>query len=229
MINKITEVPRAHGVNIFINPYSYLLLRKRKDLISSVDRIMIDGQLMVSLLKWLKIVSIKRKSFDMTSIAPGVFRKAEDDNESVCFIGSKQDEITAAVEVISKEFPRLNVTRYRNGYFDSDEWSKEIDLLVDLDPNIVVAGLGTPLQEQFLLDLKNKGWQGTGFTCGGFFHQTASGINYYPEWVDKFNLRWAYRIYDEPKLFGRYFLDYPKAIFLIIWDLKIKPFLFTPR
>jgi exopolysaccharide biosynthesis WecB/TagA/CpsF family protein len=223
MSRKVGSSYLKGGINTFLNPYSYMLIRKEGAGFEAIDRVMIDGQLLVVILRLFGWNDLIRKSFDMTSLAPEVFKEAERAEDSVCFVGSKQVEITEAINVISKEFPRLNVIRYRNGYFDSDEWSKEIDLLVKLNPSVVVTGLGTPLQEQFLLDLRKNGWHGTGFTCGGFFHQTASGIEYYPEWIDKYNLRWVYRIYDEPKLFSRYFWDYPKAIVYIVWDLKIKP------
>ena len=87
-----------------------------------------------------------------------------------------------------------------------------------MHPDIIVCGMGAPLQEQLLVDLQNIGWIGTGYTCGGFLHQIASNIQYYPIWTDKYHLRWAYRIYDEPKLFKRYFWEYPKFLMVFIYD-----------
>lgn len=63
--------------------------------------------------------------------------------------------------------------------------------------------MGSPLQEQFALDLKKSGYNGVVFTCGGFLHQTARGIKYYPEWVNKYNLRAFYRLFHEKGLWGR--------------------------
>ena len=79
--------------------------------------------------------------------------------------------------------------------------------------------MGTPKQEEFLLDLSQAGWKGTGYTCGGFLHQTAQNIKYYPKWIDLFNLRAIYRIYDEPRLIKRYMLEYPIALIYILSDL----------
>jgi exopolysaccharide biosynthesis WecB/TagA/CpsF family protein len=93
-----------------------------------------------------------------------------------------------------------------------------LENIKELNPDIVVCGMGTPLQEQFLVDLQDTGWNGIGYTCGGFLHQTAGDIQYYPKWVDKYNLRWVYRIYDEPVLFKRYFGDYPKFFWYFMID-----------
>jgi exopolysaccharide biosynthesis WecB/TagA/CpsF family protein len=221
LISKLSADIHEGDLHTFINPYSYLLLRNNDSVFKEMDHILVDGELMVKLLKWIGVAAVTRTSFDMTSLAPFIFREAEEKGSSLYFVGSKQQEITASVKAILKVYPSLNISRYRNGYFNG-EMDAELELVLELDPDIVIAGLGTPLQEEFLIKLKKKGWKGTGFTCGGFLHQTSSGIEYYPKWINKYNLRWAYRIYDEPKLFGRYFLDYPKAVVLILWDLKIK-------
>jgi N-acetylglucosaminyldiphosphoundecaprenol N-acetyl-beta-D-mannosaminyltransferase len=91
--------------------------------------------------------------------------------------------------------------------------------IVKLDPDFLVIGMGTPLQESFLSNIKSLGWGGVGFTCGGFIHQTASGLNYYPKWINKLNLRWLYRIWDEPRLLTRYLIQYPRFVVLFIYDL----------
>ena len=53
--------------------------------------------------------------------------------------------------------------------------------------------------------VKKMGYQGIGFTCGGFVHQTAMNrMHYYPDWVDKMNLRFVYRMYKEKHTRTRY-------------------------
>jgi N-acetylglucosaminyldiphosphoundecaprenol N-acetyl-beta-D-mannosaminyltransferase len=223
LTSKLADKHLSGGVNTFINPFSYSILRKNIEVVKGVDRILVDGSLMVALLRWLGVINLERRSFDMTSIAPVILHDAICHDKTVCFIGSKSDEVKAAVEAIAKRFPKLNIIYFRDGYFSGQiEWDSEVKLVLDIAPDVVITGLGTPLQEQFLLSLKEKGWKGTGFTCGGFLHQTASSIEYYPKWIDRFNLRWAYRIFDEPKLFWRYFWDYPKSIAFIVWDLKVR-------
>jgi N-acetylglucosaminyldiphosphoundecaprenol N-acetyl-beta-D-mannosaminyltransferase len=86
----------------------------------------------------------------------------------------------------------------------------------------VIVGMGAVLQEKFLLTLRSLNWQGAGYTCGGFFHQTADTITYYPKIIDQLQLRWAYRIFKEPKLFLRYSIQYPKFIFILLFDTLSK-------
>ncbi len=208
-----------NGDTTFLNPFSYLQIRKNRHLAKPMTNIAIDGGLLVLLLRLFMGWKVKRISFDMTSLAPVVFKAAEKTGKKVYLIGSQPGEIEGAVEKISAEFPGMNIVRFRDGYFSDEEREQELILLSSLKPDIVVVGMGTPLQEQFLIDLRSAGWAGTGFTCGGFLHQTAKGIQYYPGWIDKLNLRWMYRIYDEPKLFKRYTLDYTKFLFVFFYDV----------
>lgn len=221
--SKLTDKYMEKGLATFLNPYSYLQIRHKLDTLEAFDNIFVDGQLLVIYFKLLGVANVKRVSFDMTSLAPLFFQNAEETNKTICLVGSAEQEISSAMSEILLVYPKLNIVHFRNGYFAKGERDTEMDYIRNLAPDFVVVGLGAPLQEQFLVDLKRKGWMGCGFTCGGFFHQTAAGINYYPKWVDRANLRWAYRIWDEPKLFKRYFINYPKALVLIFWDLKIMP------
>jgi exopolysaccharide biosynthesis WecB/TagA/CpsF family protein len=195
-LNKTTD----SKLFTFLNPYSYLLARKEKELFENFN-IKIDGILLVKVLNLFGFKNIKRESFDMTSLAPIVFEKAIKENKSIYFIGTKPNVIEKAIENIKEAYPKLNIIGFRNGYFKNEERSDILENIKELNPDIVVCGMGTPLQEQFLVDLQDTGWNGIGYTCGGFLHQTAGDIQYYPKWVDKYNLRWVYRIYDEPVLF----------------------------
>jgi N-acetylglucosaminyldiphosphoundecaprenol N-acetyl-beta-D-mannosaminyltransferase len=65
--------------------------------------------------------------------------------------------------------------------------------------------MGVVRQERFLLAARNAGFRGVGFTCGGFIHQTARDeIDYYPAWINRWNLRFLYRMYREPHTRMRY-------------------------
>lgn len=214
--NKIVSQP-LNGLSIFLNPYSYLMLRK-SDVIDKVDWIMIDGGLLLIILRIFG-VKAKRASFDMTSMAPMVFNDSIQQEKEIYFIGSSEQNIVKFIKIIQANFPMLKIKGYRNGYFSSENEKKHaVKEIADKKPDVVIIGMGTPLQEQFLLTLKKKGWKGDGYTCGGFIHQTTTKLNYYPHFFNKYNLRWLYRMYDEPKLIKRYIINYPKSICLLIFD-----------
>lgn len=213
MFEKLYQFGFNRGLTSFINPYSMLVLKDYPDLADGIDYWYADGISLVNSINKKLDKNIERYSFDDTSLAPVVFGFAKRNNLKVALIGTKEEYIhDAAANIITKY--KVNISYYRNGYFNTEsERNSCFEQLKNSKIDIVVCGMGTPYQEKFLIDLKNFGWDGYGFTCGGYLHQMAKKEDYYPEFFDKHNIRWVYRIIDEPKLFRRYLVDYPKFFF----------------
>lgn len=218
---KVSSTPKA-GVNIFINPYSFYVLHKREFNWDDVDNIFVDGGLLVLLLRYFKAVDVKRVSFDYSSYAKVFFEEREKIGGSVSFIGSDTHSINKFVKNINNKYPSLLIRSYRNGYFDNiEEKYKCVRNIVDnIKPDFVIVGMGTPAQEEFSLLLKESGYQGTIFTCGGFIHQSVDSLIYYPSLINKLNLRFLWRIYKEKGLLNRYIKYYPKAIIYILFRMN---------
>jgi N-acetylglucosaminyldiphosphoundecaprenol N-acetyl-beta-D-mannosaminyltransferase len=199
----------SKGIASFVNPYSMLILANNEPVAESIDYWYVDGISLVKAIEKYEQKNIGRFSFDDTSIAPLVFDFAKNNNKTVAIIGTKELIIQKAVMAIEKKFA-ISILYYRNGYFKNDfELQDCIDTISNKNIDIVICGMGTPYQEDFLIKLKKTRWDGYGFTCGGYLHQIATKENYYPVIFDKLNIRWMYRIIDEPKLLKRYFYCYP--------------------
>jgi len=208
------------GVYFYLNPYSYLLLRKKKSLLDEAEYICIDGQWLCHFLKLFGISSVERCSFDNSSAAPIVFKYAENHAQKVVLIGTDKEAAEKFKLYLLDTYPSLNIVLSRDGYFKSQyEISQSHQTILDLQADLVIVGMGAIKQEEYLIALKEKGWSGSGYTCGGFMHQTArKGHKYYPNWVNKFDLRFIYRIWDEPKLLRRYTIDYGRFAIVFIKD-----------
>lgn len=218
--SKISDKPLNNGIATFLNPYSYLVARRCGLSFDNFDRVYADGVLFQKLLL-LAGINVRRVSFDMTSLAPVVFLDAMQHSKSIFFVGGEAGIADSASKHFISQYPGLIVLGTHHGYFKSeDDCSLLIANLVLMAPDIVIVGMGAPHQERFLIELISQSWMGAGFTCGGFLHQTCKhGVEYYPRWANKLNLRFLYRMYDEPKLIRRYVLDYPVFIFIYIFDV----------
>lgn len=223
-----SDFEMKRGLTSFVNPYSMLLLKKQDEIADRVNFWYADGIVLVKLINGTqkkKIAGrsetapfpIKRYSFDDTSVAPVVFRFAKENHLKAAIIGTKEEYIDTAVSNIEEKYG-MTVTYRRNGYFHSEaERAECYRQIMTHEIDIVVCGMGTPHQENFLIGLEDCGWKGYGFTCGGFLHQTmkravgrsTGSSDYYPPFFNKWNLRWLYRMIDEPKLVSRYFFLYP--------------------
>lgn len=203
----LTNILSQKGkIYTFLNPVSYLSALENKFLFEEFDGIFADGSILVTAIRLIYGKRVTRRSFDMTSMAPELFDFAEKNDKTLYIVASKQEQVEKAVGIFKERYPKLKFAGYRNGYFASEE---EMDIeakrIAKLNPDFVIAGMGTLVQERFLLKVKKAGFKGIGFTCGGFIHQTANNeIDYYPEWVDRMNIRFLYRMYKEKHTRKRY-------------------------
>ena len=190
----------------FLNPVSYLTALDNKVLFEQFDGIFADGSILVAAIKVLYGKTVTRRSFDMTSLAPELLKYAEDNKKTIYIVASKQEQVEKAISIFKERYPYLQFSGYRNGYFSSeDEMDTEAAYITEINPDFLIVGMGVLMQEKFLLKVKSKGFQGIGFTCGGFIHQTSKNeIEYYPAWADKLNLRFIYRMYKEKHTRKRY-------------------------
>ena len=197
---------RAGKVYTFLNPVSYLSALDNKELFVRFDGIFADGSILVAAIKLVYGKDVTRRSFDMTSLAPDLLSYAETHGKSVYIVASRQEQVEKAVGIFKERYPKLLVVGYRNGYFASEkEQDEEVRHIVEVNPDFLIVGMGALMQERFLLKVKDFGYRGIGFTCGGFIHQTAKDeIDYYPAWVDRMNLRFLYRMYKEKHTRKRY-------------------------
>lgn len=190
----------------FLNPVSYLTALDNKTLFEQFDGIFVDGSILVAAIKILYGKTVTRRSFDMTSLAPELLSYAEQNKKTIYIVASKQEQIEKAISIFKEKYPFLQLSGYRNGYFSSEnEIDTEVAHIKEVNPDFLIVGMGVLMQEKFLLKVKSKGYQGIGFTCGGFIHQTSKNeIEYYPAWANKLNLRFIYRIYKEKHTRKRY-------------------------
>lgn len=203
-VNQIFELKGK--VYTFLNPVSYLTALDNKELFGQMDGIFADGGLLVKAIKMLYAKVVTRRSFDMTSMAPELFAYVAKHGKAIYIVASKREQVEKAVEIFHERYPNVKFAGYRNGYFaNEDEMEQEAKHITELNPDFLIVGMGALMQEKFLLKVKNAGYLGIGFTCGGFIHQTSRNeIDYYPAWVDKTNLRFVYRMWKEPHTRKRY-------------------------
>lgn len=215
LVRKITETNDSMGTTFleqsgmiytFLNPVSYLDAIKQKELFGRFDGIFADGSILVAAIRILYAKKVQRRSFDMTSVAKELLEHAQKSGKTIYIVASRQEQVEKAVSIFRDRYPGINIIGYRNGYFnDESEQDAEAARIVDLNPDYLIVGMGAVMQEKFLLKVKQAGYKGIGFTCGGFIHQTSKDqIDYYPAWVDKMNIRFLYRMYKEPHTRKRY-------------------------
>lgn len=214
------EIPDGALIS-FVNPFSITEVSDSDLAMAGIDYWGVDGSLLVFILSVLGVVSVRRVSFDYSSVAKKFFLELNGNSKTLAIVGADELSNNLFVSLLKKQYENINIVYARNGYFDGESELEECrKSILKLSPDYVLCGMGARKQEEFLIDLKASGWRGVGITCGGFIHQTAKAKGvYYPKLIDRLNLRFVYRMYDEPKLVKRYFFSYPISVVKIIFSV----------
>lgn len=218
-IEKEQSSPRP-GVYSYLNFFSLLKLIKSGGEFDGI-RYFCDGILMCLLVRFFTGENVKRLSFDFSSMAPGVLERCEKDGLKLFIFGSTEESNLKFSDLITKKYSEMNIVGRRNGYLSKDKWLECAENINQTDADVVIVGMGAPIQDEFGKALLSTGFKGEVYTCGGFIHQCdqAGDFNYYPSWVNKLEVRWLYRMIKEPNTVKRYMVDYPYALVVIIGSI----------
>jgi len=215
--------PRLMG---YISPSSWAVAKRNPEFVEALRQmtsIRAGGEGVARACQWLMDVRCPRISFDMTSLADPFFKMAIAEKATVMLIGGDPGVDEQMQDKLKLNYPELNVVATAHGY---DEFAPKIAAVQQYAPDVVIVGMGSPRQEQFLIALRGAGYKGLAIACGGFFDQYLEADDYYPAWIDRWNLRFAWRFYKEPRrLWRRYLIDYQ----FFVWEaLKALAGKYTP-
>nr|WP_272674323.1 WecB/TagA/CpsF family glycosyltransferase [Providencia sp. PROV029] len=163
-----------------------------------------------------------RASFDFTSIADYVFSSACKYELSIAFIGGSQNEIEKATQYIQKRYVNIKISYYHNGFIHENELENILNTLSKNKTDIVICGMGTPLQEEFLIRIKKAINIKILITCGGFLTQTSMFGDYYHPIIKKLGLRWLQRAILHKHVRDRLIKVYPEFLLSYLLNRKIK-------
>ncbi len=124
---------------------------------------------------------------------------------AVFFIGGRPGIAEKAVEKLVEKFPGLKVSGVNHGFFHEGSRDEESILknLKKLRPDIVLVALGVPRQENFIQRLRDFTDKAVAVGVGGSFDVISGSIPRAPEIMQRFALEWLFRLWKEPKRFGR--------------------------
>jgi len=193
----------------FVNPAAWAIRRREADyanILRRFDLVLPDGIGVVQVLRALHDPKARRFSFDASSLYLPLFAALDERRASVFVAGAGPGVAGRAVARMREEFPAIDYRGHCDGYAARAALRRAI---IEAAPDVVLCGMGVPHQERFLLSLEAAGYGGVMISCGGFVDQLAAASRYYPAWIDRLELRWAWRLYQEPRrLWRRYLVDY---------------------
>ncbi len=139
---------------------------------------------------------------------------AEQHGFSFYFLGAKPGVAQAAAERMLARFPQLKIVGVRDGYFDKQAGHADNEAVLahinTAKPNILIIGLGMPLQEQWLRDNWDRIDANIALTGGAVFDYISGELQRAPSWMTDHGLEWLGRLAIEPgRLWQRYIVGNP--------------------
>ena len=181
------------------------------EIINSAELVVADG---IGVEIGLKILGYKVKRIAGIDLGKALVEKFTASGKSVAMIGAKPRVVDSAIENLSKEYKNLNVVYSQDGYFDNDE--DIIESVISANPDLILVALGSPKQEFFIHNLKEKLPNSTLIGLGGSFDVWAGVVERAPKIYQKLGLEWLYRTLKEPKRFKRIFPTLPLFVLKVL-------------
>lgn len=201
----------------YLNPFTLAHYRAGRLKVPGHARVVADGGLMAGAVAQALGAPHASLHFDFSGLAEPVFQTMAAQGLRLAVIGGKPGEAATFADIVNRRYQGPRVVMTRDGYFSR---ARQGDVIAEVDraePDVVLLSMGSPRQEAFGGELMAAAKRPMVIiTCGAFVSQTvtqaATGrAAYYPPFFVKFNVRYLYRLWREPKMalrVARFYLPY---------------------
>lgn len=137
------------------------------------------------------------------------------------FLGARPRVADKAAARLKERFPNLCIAGTQHGYYDKEPGSDENETVIQkinaLKPNILITGLGMPLQEQWLVENWDRVDANVALTGGAVFDYVSGELARAPSWMTEHGLEWLGRLIIEPqRLWKRYLVGNPLFLYRVL-------------
>lgn len=174
----------------------------------------------------LSSIGRKRGAVNMErTTGPGymteVLKISEQNDFRHYFYGSTQDTLDKLEEKLRRDHPGIKIAGMYSPPFRALTQAEDFEIIERINaaaPDFLWVGLGAPKQEKWMAAHKGK-VKGLMVGVGAAFDYYAGNIKRAPQWMQKANLEWFYRLLQDPKrLFKRYLITNSK----FIWNAVLR-------
>ncbi len=212
-------IRNSQRINIFyVNFFSVNIAKNDsifRHIINSTDIIFPDGTGIWIASRLVGIGTFEKK-FNLTDNGFNLLRYFSVNNLSVFLFGGHLEILERAKLKIKNKEPKLSITGSLNGYTDKSD--EEIVNIINLsNPDVLMVGLGTPKQEEWIYSNKQKLKSKIIISVGDLFGLYAGKKKRGPKIIQILGLEWVIRLITNPqKYYRRYLLGIPKFIIFVI-------------
>lgn len=153
------------------------------------------------------------------SLMEEIFKISAEHEYRHYFYGSSEKTLEKMREMLIRSYPHIQIVGMYSPPFrqaTQEEDRIDVERINQARPDFVWVGLGAPKQEKWMAAHQGK-VSGLMLGVGAGFDYHAGNISRAPQWMQKNNLEWVYRLVQDPKrLFKRYWNSNIKFIWNVI-------------
>ena len=203
----------------FINPDYVLRAHRTAGLIEKINRfdaVLPDGWGVVVGAHWVGLPVPTRQGNGR--ICPLVFEMSAEHGFRNFLFGCGEGVPERAAANATEAFPGLPIAgtlhghwdmmRGHPGTFDESDVSMMVEAINAAQPDILHVSIPTPMQQTWVWEVADRLDVPVIITGGSYLDHLAEAVDWYPHWMEKMRLNWAYRLYRDPRrLWRRYTFD----------------------
>jgi N-acetylglucosaminyldiphosphoundecaprenol N-acetyl-beta-D-mannosaminyltransferase len=146
---------------------------------------------------------------------------AADRGFSLYFLGARPGVAREAARRLKERYPGLKIVGARHGYFDHSSGSAENEVVVEeinaAAPDILLVGLGMPLQDRWMMENWQRLEVRVALTGGGVFDYVSGRLRRGPRLLTDNGFEWLARLLLEPRrLWRRYLIGNPLFLLRVL-------------
>jgi N-acetylglucosaminyldiphosphoundecaprenol N-acetyl-beta-D-mannosaminyltransferase len=140
---------------------------------------------------------------------------------SLYFLGNPPGVAQRAAEKLRQSYPGLEIVGTHHGHFDKTVASAENQAVLRqinaARPDILLVGMGMPIQERWLLENWASVQANVALTGGAIFEYVSGDLKRGPRWMTDHYLEWLARLCISPRRYTwRYLRDNPLFLYRIL-------------
>jgi N-acetylglucosaminyldiphosphoundecaprenol N-acetyl-beta-D-mannosaminyltransferase len=199
VIQKICQFIEEGGFHLVVtcDAYSFVVAWKDEEFASilrSAQIVTPDGMGVVIGAKLLGIPLKGRVAG--VDLVNALFPIAERKGWKFFFLGGKEGVAEEARKKVSRLYPKLQIVGFHHGYFKEEE--RVVKMIKDSTADILLVGMGIPLQEKFIWRNKEELGVKVAIGVGGTLDVLSGRVKRAPLLLRRLGLEWLYRLICQP-------------------------------
>lgn len=139
-----------------------------------------------------------------TDFTPQVLQIVHSLKMKLYLLGGKPGVAEKAADRIQMEFPDIEIVGFSDGYFQNS--NRKVEEINQLKPDLLLVGLGVPLQEQWISEKFEKLEVQVVMGIGAFLDFVSGSVKRAPLLVRALKMEWLFRLLLEPKRMWKRYL-----------------------